>query len=101
MRIRVCDLKNKVLIDENYEKYQHHFTTKPLNFSIKENVSFLKQPECVHNVLKRIKDSNNYDDDFYVAAQKFINNKGTASQGNTIINNYNDNFYVAVQKYGI
>ncbi|RIB15667.1 hypothetical protein C2G38_2191814 [Gigaspora rosea] len=99
MRIRVRNLKNIVLTDESYEKYRHYFTTTPLNFLIKKNVSFSKQPECVHDVLKRIKDSNNYDADFYVAARKFINNEGTASQGNTLINNYDDNFYVAVRKY--
>ncbi|CAG8857253.1 43437_t:CDS:2, partial [Gigaspora margarita] len=33
-----------------------------------------KQSSEVHELLKRIKDANEYDDDFFLAAQKFINN---------------------------
>ncbi|CAG8853212.1 501_t:CDS:1, partial [Gigaspora margarita] len=68
-------LKNIALTNENYEKYQYqHFTNIPLSLLIEKNVSFSNQQKYVHNTLRRIKDNENYGDNFFVAAQKFINN---------------------------
>ncbi|CAG8839806.1 45690_t:CDS:1, partial [Gigaspora margarita] len=68
------ELKNIDLTNENYKKYRHqHFTNTPFSLLIEKNVSFSNQQEYVHDALRRIKDTENYGDDFFVAARKFIN----------------------------
>ncbi|CAG8832047.1 214_t:CDS:1, partial [Racocetra persica] len=74
-KIKARNLKNVDLTDENYIHYLHrHFKTSPLSSLIKKNTCFSNQPDEVHNELINIKNNEEYGDDFYVAARKFINN---------------------------
>ncbi|CAG8820659.1 23130_t:CDS:2, partial [Gigaspora margarita] len=72
-RIKIHALKKNSLTCESYQNYLHHFLNPSLHLKIDKTSQFSKQSSEVHELLKRIKDANEYDDDFFLAAQKFIN----------------------------
>ncbi|CAG8601006.1 40_t:CDS:2 [Gigaspora margarita] len=73
-KIRVCNLKNVVLMKKNYDYYRRqHFTIPPISLLIEKNVSFSNQREELHNELRKIKDIKNYSNDFFVVAQRYTN----------------------------
>ncbi|CAG8558238.1 10481_t:CDS:2 [Dentiscutata heterogama] len=83
-KIKARNLKNIDLTDENYIHYlHHHFKTLPLSSLIKKNTCFSNQPDEVHNELINIKNNEEYCDDFYVAARKFINNENRSASNST------------------
>jgi hypothetical protein len=72
-KIRIHNIKD-ILTNENYDKYCClHFTTQHLSLLIQKNTCFSNQPDNVDNELIRIKEAEEYSDDFFVAAQRFIN----------------------------
>ncbi|CAG8522753.1 10366_t:CDS:2 [Dentiscutata heterogama] len=72
-KIKARTLRNISLTDEDYDKYLNHFKTPPFSSLIEKNVCFSNQQEDVHKAIKEIKNDKKYADDFFVAAQKFIN----------------------------
>ncbi|CAG8804986.1 22961_t:CDS:2, partial [Gigaspora margarita] len=84
-KIKVRQLKDVVLSNENYEKYRNlHFTILPLSLLIEKNVSFSNQREEVHIVLRNIKNNENYSDDFFVAARRYINTEEKLSASSSM-----------------
>ena len=72
-KIRIRNIKD-ILTNENYDKYCClHFTTQPLSSLIQKTTCFSNQPDNVDNELIRIKEAEEYNDDFFVAARRFIN----------------------------
>ncbi|CAG8817077.1 44802_t:CDS:2, partial [Gigaspora margarita] len=72
-KIKIRALKKNSLISESYQNHLRHFLNLPLSLKIDKTSQFSKQSSEVHDLLKSIKDTNEYSDDFFLAAQKFIN----------------------------
>ncbi|CAG8841651.1 42668_t:CDS:2, partial [Gigaspora margarita] len=72
-KIKIRALNKNSLTSESYQNHLHHFLSPPLSLKIDKTSQFSKQSSEVHDLLKRIKDTNEYSDDFFLAAQKFIN----------------------------
>ncbi|CAG8851226.1 15850_t:CDS:1, partial [Gigaspora margarita] len=72
-KIKIRALKKSYSTFESYQKHLLHFLNPPLSLKIDKTFQFSKQSSEVHDLLKRIKETNDYGDDFFLAAQKFIN----------------------------